>query len=52
MAQGLKKWFQEKWVDIGAPKKGGQVSGVWKKICKLFKQKVPESAYPLQKPHR
>jgi hypothetical protein len=24
MAQGLKKWFQEKWVDIGAPKKNGQ----------------------------
>ena len=24
MAQGLKKWFQEKWVDIGPPKKNGQ----------------------------
>jgi hypothetical protein len=24
MSNGLKKWFQEKWVDIGAPKKGGK----------------------------
>ena len=23
MSTGLKKWFQEDWVDIGAPKKGG-----------------------------
>ena len=23
MAKGLKEWFQEEWVDIGAPKKGG-----------------------------
>jgi hypothetical protein len=42
MAQGLKKWFQEKWVDIGSPKKGRQVSGVWKKVCKFFQQEIPE----------
>ena len=23
MAKGLKEWFEEEWVDIGAPKKGG-----------------------------
>jgi hypothetical protein len=23
MAKGLKKWFEEEWVDIGARKKGG-----------------------------
>jgi hypothetical protein len=39
---GLTKWFNEKWVDIGARKK--EVSRVWSfKICKLFiKNGVPE----------
>jgi hypothetical protein len=48
MAQGLKKWFQEKWVDIGAPKKRWAVSRVWKKICKSSKRKYPKCV-PLAK---
>ena len=39
---GLTKWFQEKWVDIGARKKKWKISRVWQKICKLFGQEIPE----------
>jgi hypothetical protein len=46
MSNGLKKWFQEKWVDIGAPKKKVAVSGVWKKIYKFFKQKISKMRTP------
>jgi hypothetical protein len=42
MAQGLKKWFQEKWVDNWFTEKGRQVSRVWKKVCKFFQQEIPE----------
>jgi hypothetical protein len=27
---GLKKWLDEKWVDIGAPKKNGKYQPLWK----------------------
>ena len=39
---GLTKWFNEKWVDIGAKKKRWQVSRVWTKICQWFKAEVSE----------
>ena len=39
MASGLKKWFAEKWVDIGSKKKGGGV-GKTVKISKRISKKV------------
>ena len=32
---GLKKWFQEKWVDIGAKKKGGKYES-----CKQIRKSI------------
>ena len=34
MASGLKKWFSENWVDIGAPKKGGGYKKCGRKVQK------------------
>ena len=47
MAQGLKKWFQEKWVDIGSPKKDGQYQECGRKSASSSKRKfkVYPSAY-------
>ena len=43
---GLKTWFKEKWVDIGAPKKNGKFRPL-KKICKWwFKKKVSKMRTP------
>jgi len=41
MSQGLDKWFKEKWVDIGAPKKGGGY-----KECGRKSANGSERAYP------
>ena len=40
---GLKKWFNEKWVDIGAPKKNGrfQQCGRSKKSGRKYPKCVP-----------
>jgi hypothetical protein len=42
MAQGLKKWFQEKWVDIGAPKKGGKYQECGRKSTSSSNRKYPK----------
>ena len=42
MASGLKKWFQEDWVDIGAPKKGGGYKKCGRKSAKGSKRKYPK----------
>ena len=39
---GLKKWFSEKWVDIGAPKKGGGYKECGRKSAKDSKRKYPK----------
>jgi uncharacterized protein YfaP (DUF2135 family) len=41
MSTGLKKWFQEDWVDIGAPKKGG-FKKCGRKSAKSSKRKYPK----------
>ena len=33
---GLKKWFSEKWVDIGSPKKNGKYQRSYYNDCFLF----------------
>jgi hypothetical protein len=44
MSTGLKKWFEEDWVDIGAPKKGGGYKKVWsiKTAKSARKRKYPK----------
>ena len=42
MSTGLKKWFQEDWVDIGAPKKGGGYKKCGRKSAKGYKRKYPK----------
>ena len=42
MSTGLKKWFQEDWVDIGAPKKGGGYKKCGRKSAKGSKRKYPK----------
>jgi hypothetical protein len=43
MAQGLKKWFQEKWVDIGSPKEGMvKYQECGRKSASSSNRKVPE----------
>ena len=42
MSTGLKKWFQEDWVDIGAPKKGGGFKKCGRKSAKSSKRKYPK----------
>jgi hypothetical protein len=48
MSNGLKKWFQEKWVDIGSPKKGGQYQECGRKSASSSKRKYPKCV-PLAK---
>ena len=48
MAQGLKKWFQEKWVDIGARKKDGSYQECGRKSASSSKRKYPKCV-PLAK---
>jgi hypothetical protein len=48
MAHGLKKWFQEKWVDIGAPKKGGKYQECGRKSTSSSNRKYPKCV-PLAK---
>ena len=39
---GLKKWFSENWVDIGAPKKGGKFQKCGRKKARGYKRKYPK----------
>jgi hypothetical protein len=48
---GLKKWFNEKWVDIGAPKKNGKFQPCGRKSVSGSKRKYPKSV-PLAKATR
>jgi len=49
MAQGgLRKWVEEKWVDIGAPKKDGKYQPCGRKSTKGSKRKYPKCV-PLAK---
>lgn len=48
MAKGLDKWFKEKWVDIGAPKKDGKFQPCGRKSAKDSKRKYPKCV-PLSK---
>ena len=45
---GLTKWFQEKWVDIGAKKKGGKYQECGRKSASGSKRKYPKCV-PLAK---
>ena len=45
---GLKKWFSEKWVDIGAKKKGGKYQECGRKSASGSKRKYPKCV-PLAK---
>jgi len=38
----LKKWFDEKWVDIGSPKKGGGYKECGRKSASGSKRKYPK----------
>ncbi len=38
----LKKWFNEKWVDIGSPKKGGGYKECGRKSASGSKRKYPK----------
>jgi hypothetical protein len=38
----LKKWFNEKWVDIGSPKKGGGYKECGRKSASESKRKYPK----------
>ena len=48
---GLKKWFNEKWVDIGAPKKNGKFQPCGRKSARGSKRKYPKCV-PLAKATR
>jgi len=45
---GLKKWLDDKWVDIGAPKKNGKYQPCGRKSAKNSKRKYPKCV-PLAK---
>ena len=45
---GLKKWFKEKWVNIGAPKKNGKFQSCGRKKAKKGKKGYPKCV-PLSK---
>ncbi len=45
---GLNKWFQEKWVDIGARKQGGKYQECGRKSASSSKRKYPKCV-PLAK---
>jgi len=51
MAKGLTKWFQEKWVDIGAKKKGGKYQECGRKSASSSNRKYPKCV-PLAKATR
>ena len=40
---GLTKWFNEKWVDIGAKKKGGKYQECGRKSASMFKSSSSEN---------
>jgi hypothetical protein len=48
---GLRKWVDEKWVDIGAPKKNGKYQPCGRKSTKDTKRKYPKCV-PLAKAQR
>ena len=48
---GLKKWFSERWVDIGAPKKNGKFQQCGRKSASGSKRKYPKCV-PLAKATR
>tara|TARA_R100000234_G_C4957077_1_gene160065 strand:- start:434 stop:850 length:417 start_codon:yes stop_codon:yes gene_type:complete len=48
---GLRKWVDEKWVDIGAPKKDGKYQPCGRKSAKGSKRKYPKCV-PLAKAKR
>src|SRR6056300_2103153 len=48
---GLRKWVDEKWVDIGAPKKNGKYQPCGRKSTKSSKRKYPKCV-PLAKAKR
>lgn len=48
---GLRKWVDEKWVDIGAPKKDGKFQPCGRKSAKSSKRKYPKCV-PLAKAKR
>ena len=48
---GLRKWVDEKWVDIGAPKKNGKYQPCGRKSTKKTKRKYPKCV-PLAKAQR
>ncbi len=45
---GLKKWLDDKWVEIGAPKKNGKYQKCGRKSAKGSKRKYPKCV-PLAK---
>jgi len=49
--KGLKKWFSEKWVDIGAKKKGGKFQECGRKSASGSSRKYPKCV-PLAKATR
>ncbi len=49
--KGLKEWFSEKWVDIGAKKKGGKFQECGRKSAKSSSRKYPKCV-PLAKATR
>ena len=49
---GLKKWFNEKWVDIGAPKKGGKYQECGRKSASGSKGRKYPKCVPLAKATR
>ena len=48
---GLRKWVQEKWVDIGAPKKDGRFQPCGRKSTTKSKRKYPKCV-PIAKAQR
>jgi|TARA_R100001440_G_scaffold13633_3_gene23544 hypothetical protein len=48
---GLNKWFKEKWVDVGAPKKNGKYQPCGRKSASGSKRKYPKCV-PLAKATR
>ena len=46
----LKKWVDQKWVDIGAPKKDGKYQPCGRKSASVPSESI-QSACHLQKPH-
>jgi hypothetical protein len=49
---GLTKWFNEKWVDIGAPKKGGKYQECGRKSASSSKGRKYPKCVPLAKATR